>query len=85
MFLKQKVVKGFAWVLLERFSTQGVPFFVSLVLARLLAPADYGTIALLTLFIAISQVLADSGLGQALICNAVNSVQDAEGHLGPML
>lgn len=67
MLLKQKVVKGFAWALLERFSTQGVSFVVSLVLARLLTPADYGTIALLTIFIAISGVLADSGFGQALI------------------
>lgn len=67
MPLKQKVVKGFAWALLERFSTQGVAFLVSLVLARLLTPSDYGTIALLTIFITVSQVLADSGFGQALI------------------
>lgn len=65
--LKKKVVKGFAWALLERFSTQFAGFFVTMILARLLTPADYGTVALLTIFIAISSVLADSGFGQALI------------------
>ncbi len=65
--LKQKVVKGFAWALLERFSTQGVSFVVSMILARLLVPSDYGAIALLTIFISISSVFATSGFGTALI------------------
>ena len=65
--LKQKVVKGTFWVLLERFSTQVVTFGVGIVLARLLNPTDYGTIALLTIFTAIAGVLADSGFGNALV------------------
>lgn len=65
--LKQQVVKGFAWALLERFSMQGVSFLISMILARLLTPEDYGTIALLMIFISISQVFADSGFGNALI------------------
>lgn len=67
MSLKQKVVKGFAWALLERFSMQFASFFISMILARLLTPDDYGTIALLTIFIALSSVFADSGFGSALI------------------
>lgn len=67
MSLKQKVVKGFAWALLERFSMQFASFFISMILARLLTPNDYGTIALLTIFISLSQVFADSGFGRALI------------------
>lgn len=67
MSLKQKVVSGFIWALLERFSVQGVSFVVSMVLARLLTPSDYGTVALLTIFIALSGVLVDSGFGNALV------------------
>jgi len=65
--LKQKVVKGAIWALLERFSTQFVGFFVSMILARLLTPSDYGTVALLTIFTAIAGVLADGGFGGALV------------------
>ncbi len=46
---------------------QMMGFVVSMVLARLLTPADYGTIALLTIFIAIASCLADSGFGTALV------------------
>lgn len=67
MSLKQKVVKGFAWALLERFSMQFASFFISMILARLLTPNDYGTIALLTIFISLSGVFADSGFGSAII------------------
>ena len=42
-------------------------FIVSVVLARILAPEDYGTIALVTVFTSILQVFVDSGLGTALI------------------
>lgn len=65
--LKSKVVKGTLWALFERFSTQLLTFGVGIVLARLLSPDDYGTVALLTIFTAIAGVLADSGFGGALI------------------
>ena len=44
-----------------------VTFIVSIVLARLLTPEDYGKVALITIFITIMQVFVDSGLGTALI------------------
>ena len=44
-----------------------VTFIVSIVLARILAPEDYGQIALITVFTTIMQVFVDSGLGTALI------------------
>lgn len=65
--LKQKVVRGSLWALLERFGNLFVGFGVTLVLARLLTPADYGVVALLTIFIAISGSLADAGFGDALV------------------
>ncbi len=46
---------------------QLVTFIVSIVLARILVPEDYGTIALVTIFTSILQVFVDSGLGTALI------------------
>lgn len=58
---------GLLWRFAERTGTQGVQFIVSIVLARLLAPEDYGTISLVTVFTTILQVFVDSGLGTALI------------------
>lgn len=55
------------WSAVERFSTQGVQFIFGIVLARLLTPADYGVIAMLTIFLAVSQTFIDSGFGNAII------------------
>ena len=55
------------WRFLERCGAQGVTFMVSVVLARLLDPSVYGTVALVTVFTAILQVFVDSGMGNALI------------------
>lgn len=65
--LRNKGIKGFLWALLERFSIQGVAFVVTLILARLLSPSDYGTVALLSIFLAVAGVLVDSGFGSALV------------------
>lgn len=62
-----KASTGFLWRLLERCGAQGVTFVVSIILARLLDPTVYGTIALVTVFTTIMQVFVDSGLGNALI------------------
>lgn len=65
--MKEGVVKNFAWRFAERCGAQIVTFIVSVVLARILTPEDYGRIALITVFTAIMQVFVDSGLGTALI------------------
>ncbi len=67
METKQIVTGNFIWKFAERCGAQGVQFIVSIVLARLLAPEDYGTIALITVFITIMTVFVESGLGTALI------------------
>lgn len=64
---KIQVISSLAWRFAERCGAQGVQFIVSIVLARLLAPEDYGTISLVTVFTTILQVFVDSGLGTALI------------------
>lgn len=61
------VATNFVWRFLERCGAQGVTFVVSIVLARLLEPTVYGTVALVTVFTTIMQVFVDSGLGNALI------------------
>lgn len=63
----QSVLKNFLWRFAERCGAQLVTFIVSVVLARILAPEDYGQIALITVFTTIMQVFVDSGLGTALI------------------
>lgn len=65
--LKKKTLGGFIWRLSERVGAQGVSFIVSIVLARILAPTDYGVIALITVFTNILQVFVDSGMATALI------------------
>ena len=64
---KKSFVFNLFWKFAERCGAQGVTFIVSVVLARLLEPELYGTIALVTVFIAILQVFVDSGLGNALV------------------
>lgn len=64
---REIVATNLLWRLAERCGAQGVNFIVSIVLARILMPEDYGIIALVTVFMAIMQVFVDSGLGNALI------------------
>lgn len=64
---ENNIVINFFWRFAERCGAQFVSFIVSIVLARILAPEDYGTIALVTVFTTILQVFVDSGLGTALI------------------
>ena len=65
--LKNRAKKGFIWGTVERLVTNGIQFVLTVVLARLLSPDDYGIIAMPTIFLAIAQVLIDSGFANALI------------------
>ena len=65
--LKDKVLSGLVWRGLERFGTQAIQFAISIILARLLAPSDFGTVAIIMVFIALADVFVDSGFGAALI------------------
>ncbi len=64
---RNSVLSNFIWRFAERCGAQLVTFLVSIVLARILTPEDYGQIALITVFTTIMQVFVDSGLGTALI------------------
>lgn len=65
--LKQKVLHSFIWKFLERGGSQIIQFIIQLILARLLSPKDYGTVALTTVFISLSMVFIQSGFSKALI------------------
>lgn len=65
--LKSKVLSGLLWRLGELMTSQGVSFLVSLFLARLIAPNEYGVIALLMVFIEIANVFVVDGFGSALV------------------
>lgn len=64
---QKTVLSNLIWRFLERCGAQLVTFVVSVVLARILDPAVYGTIALVTVITSILQVFVDSGMGNALI------------------
>lgn len=55
------------WSSIDRFTTQGIQFVFSILIARLLLPSDYGVVAMLGIFLAVSQTFVDSGFGTALI------------------
>lgn len=65
--LKDKTLRGSKWSAIESFSLQAVQFGVMLVMARLLTPADYGTVGIVAIFTAVAQSMVESGFSQALI------------------
>jgi len=65
--LKDKTVKGVAWSGIDNVAHFGVSFVVSIVLARLLSPDDYGLLGLIAIFPAICTALINGGFGSALI------------------
>ena len=74
--LKKKTVHGVIWSALERFSVQGIQFILQILMARILMPDDYGVIAMLAIFIAISQSFIDSGFSNALVQKSDRNEKD---------
>ena len=65
--LKDKTVNGVFWNAINRFSTQGIHFIFNILIARILLPEDYGVVAMLSIFLAVSQAFIDSGFANALV------------------
>ena len=65
--LRERTISGMLWMAVQRFGRIGISFIGNLVLARLLAPEDFGYIGMLMVFIAIADTFVDSGFGAALI------------------
>lgn len=64
---KNKVISGVLWSYVQQFSTQLINFAVTLLLARLLSPNDFGVMGLIYVFIGIGNVLIDGGFSQSII------------------
>lgn len=64
---KKKVVRSVIWNALEKYSSQGIQFIVSIVMARLLTPSEYGILGIASVFISFSNIFINSGLANALI------------------
>ena len=61
------VLRSVAWKFLERCSVQFVTFIVQIYLARILCPEDYGLVALVLVFVNLSNIIVDGGLNMALV------------------
>ncbi|KEF38879.1 membrane protein involved in the export of O-antigen and teichoic acid [Schinkia azotoformans MEV2011] len=64
---RNTVISSLFWKLLERIGVQGIQLIITLVLARMLMPSDYGIIALLSIFITLSNTIVQRGFTSALI------------------
>ncbi|MGE4489892.1 MAG: lipopolysaccharide biosynthesis protein [Kiritimatiellales bacterium] len=74
--LKKQAATGALWIGIERFGQQGIQFVVSIILARLLAPAEFGLIAMVAIFTSLATRLAFGGFSGALVQRS--SVTDSD-------
>lgn len=65
--LKDKAVRGVGWSFIDNIASSGITFLIGLILARLLTPEEYGVMAMIAVFIAVSNSIIDSGFSNALI------------------
>jgi len=65
--IKETAISGLIWQMVEKIGVNGVQLLIYVILARLLVPEDFGIVALVTAFVAVSDLLVNSGLGTALV------------------
>ncbi len=65
--LKKQAVHGAFWSFTERFGQHGIQLVISIILARLLEPKDFGIVAMIMIFTMLARTVVDSGFGIALI------------------
>lgn len=70
MSLKQKAAAGLFWTFTQQFSGQLISFVVSIILARLLSPKEFGLIGMLSIFISVGNSLIDSGMTSSIVRTA---------------
>lgn len=67
METSKSVLSNMVWRVLEQCGSQGIAFVVSIILARILSPDDYGTVALITVITSLLNIFINSGMGSALV------------------
>lgn len=65
--IKKKVVSGAVWKFAERIIAQAISLIVSIIIARLLDPSEYGVVSIVTVFFSFANVIISGGLNTALI------------------
>lgn len=65
--MKNKVINGLFWKVLENGGAQGIQFVIAILLARLLTPAEYGVVGIIMIFITIANVIVQNGFSTALV------------------
>lgn len=65
--LRKTAISSIFWTFSQQFSTQIIAFFLSIVMARILLPEEFGLIGMIMVFINLGQSLKDGGLTQSLI------------------
>lgn len=64
---KQKSITGTFWSLTERFAKIGIQIICTFIIAQFVAPSEFGLVSMMSIFLAFSTILIDSGFSQALI------------------
>ncbi len=67
MSLRERAKKGFVWTFAQQFGNQIIGFTISLILARILLPEEFGLIGMIAIFVAVGNTLLTAGLTQSLI------------------
>lgn len=67
--IENKTVQSMAWSTVDKIGTLSLSFLTNLILARILLPEDFGSIAMLNVFIAVADIIVHGGFGVALIQN----------------
>ena len=67
MSLKKQALSGVKWTFIQQVGVQGIGFVISIILARLLTPKEFGLIGMIMVFVGIGNVLLNAGLGSSLI------------------
>ena len=65
--LKQKTIVAILWSGVEKVGIQVIQFVISIIIARILFPRDYGLIAMLAIFFAVSSCFIEGGFSEALV------------------
>ena len=60
-------ITGTFWSMIERFAKMGIQILCTFIIAQFVAPADFGLVSMMSIFLAFSTILIDSGFSQALI------------------
>jgi O-antigen/teichoic acid export membrane protein len=67
MSIQNKAISSIGWTFLEQFGSKAIGFIVQIILARLIAPEEFGLLGMILIFNAIGNSLSDSGMSQSLI------------------